>query len=293
MHRSFSVSDKFCSSNSTFELQHKMDFLSAIVIAVISVVTLVYGYFKYSYGYWKSKGVPYEEPLFPYGCLKGAGEQWHMYEIINRIYDNHKKIGEKVCGAFFFARPVAILMDLDLIKNVFIKDFNNFAERNMYYNEVDDPISAHLFAVDGEKWKKLRTKFTPAFSSGKMKYMFPTIVAVGEHFRDCLLEMSQRLDEVDMKDMSARFTTDVIGKCAMGIDCNSLDDPNAEFRQIGRLATKKRRHGPIVHNLLKEFKGAGRKLHVKAIVDDVSEFFMKAVRETVDYREKNNVSYDK
>lgn len=267
-----------------------MDILSTVIIVVISIATLFYAYFKYAYGYWKSRGVPHDEPSIPYGNIKGAGKEFHLFQIFKKIYDNHKNSGAKFCGAYFFARPVAILMDLDLIKSVFVKDFNNFCERNVYYNEKDDPVSANLFTLDGEKWKKLRTKLTPAFSSGKMKFMFPTIVEVGERFRDCLFELTQQHDQLEMKDLCARFTTDVIGTCALGIECNSLTNPNAEFREIGRIITKKRRHSPLVDTFLKGFREIGWKLHVKAVLDEVSSFFMNAVHQTVEYREKNHIN---
>lgn len=267
-----------------------MDLINSVLILLLSIVSIVYGYFKYSYGYWKSRGIPCDEPSFPHGHLKGVGKSVHMYEIIKRFYDKHKPSGAKLCGAYFFARPIAILFDLDLVKSVFVKDFSNFSERNVYYNEVDDPISASLFSIDGEKWKKLRAKLSPTFSSGRMKFMFPTIVEVGYRFRDCLLEMVQQNEQLDIKDLCARFTTDVIGTCAFGIECNSLRDPNAEFRQYGRKIAKEPRHSPFVQLFLNGFRDFGQKLHVKAIRDDISSFFMNVVRDTVEYRERNNVS---
>lgn len=54
----------------------------------------------------------------------------------------------------------------------------------MYYNDKDDPLSLHLFAIDGEPWKNVRIKLTPTFTSSK---------------------------EFEMKDYWARYTTDVIG----------------------------------------------------------------------------------
>lgn len=143
-----------------------MSLISAIVIILVSLLTIVYAYFKYAYGYWKSRGIPHDEPEFPFGNIKGFGKICHQSEFVKKIYDKHKSSGAKFCGIYFFAGPGVILMDLDLIKSVLVKDFANFNERGFYYNEEDDPISAHLFAVDGEKWKKLRAKLTPTFTSG-------------------------------------------------------------------------------------------------------------------------------
>ena len=38
-----------------------------------------------------------------------------------------------------------------------------------------------------------------------------------------------------MKELAAKYTTDVISTCAFGIQSNSLNDPNALFRHFGRL----------------------------------------------------------
>ena len=50
-----------------------------------------------------------------------------------------------------------------------------------------------------------------------MKFMFPTVVTVGERFRDCLIELSKQNGELEIRDLAARFITDVIGTCAFGI----------------------------------------------------------------------------
>lgn len=199
-----------------------MGAFTVILIFLLSVMSSVYGFFKYSFGYWKLKGVPYEEPSIPYGSLKGLGKTYHIKDIIKRMYDKFKPNGVRFCGAYFFARPVVVLFDLELIKHILIKDFTQFDERGLYHNERDDPLSANMLSVNGEKWKRLRLKLTSTFTSAKMRLMFPTMVAVGERLRDCLSEMVEQNDELEIHDLCARFTTDVIGTCAFGIECNSL-----------------------------------------------------------------------
>lgn len=270
-------------------LNNIMDLLGAIGIVLVLILTIVYGFFKYSFGYWRSRGIPCDEPLFPYGSIKGLGETVHMSEMLKQLYDKYKPTGAKLCGAYIFTNPIAILFDIELIKCVFVKDFAKF-HKNTYVNEIDDPLTANLVLLEGERWKKLRAKLTPTFSSNKMKFMFPTVVGVGERFCDCLLQVVQENDEFEMKELCARFTTDIIGTCSFGIECNSLNDPNAEFRRYGREVFEKPRHSLLFFTLLHMFKNVSRMFHLKTIADDVTAFFMEVVRDTVEHREKNNIS---
>lgn len=40
----------------------------------------------------------------------------------------------------------------------------------------------------------------------------------------------------DVKEVMARFSTDVIGCCAFGIECDSFTNPKSEFRKMGTKA---------------------------------------------------------
>lgn len=188
-----------------------MELIGVTLLVLIPFFTILYAYFKYSFQYWKSRGVVHDEPSIPYGNTKGFSKTVNQALFVKNVYDKYKPSGQKVAGLYFLSTPVAVLLDINLIKSVMVKDFAHFTDRGLYYNEKDDPISANLFSLDGGPWKKLRAKLSPTFTSGKMKFMFPTVVEVGERFRDCLSKVVQQHDELEMKDLLARFTTDVIG----------------------------------------------------------------------------------
>lgn len=94
---------------------------------------------------------------------------------------------------------------------------------------------------------------------------------------------------IEIRDIVSRFTTDVIDTCAFGLECNSLEKPDAKFRNMSRMAFENPRYSTLIQNLLIVFKTLGRFLHIKAIHDEVATFFWKTMVKTIEYREKNNV----
>ncbi|XP_062548384.1 cytochrome P450 6a8-like [Armigeres subalbatus] len=194
-----------------------------------------------------------------------------------------------LAGILMVIKPIAIPLDLELIKCILVKDFQYFQNRGMYYNEKDDPLSAHLFSLEGAKWRNLRSKISPTFTSGKMKMMYPTMVAAGNQFREYLNEKATLESEFEMRDLLARFTTDIIGTCAFGIECNSMQEPNSKFREMSRKHFETRRND--LKDLFKmTFPNFARFLGITEILPDVSEFFMNVVKSTIEYRVKNKVS---
>lgn len=42
-------------------------------------------------------------------------------------------------------------------------------------------------------------------------------------------------ETIEVRELAAKFTTDVIGSTAYGLDVNSFKDPDAEFRKYGKM----------------------------------------------------------
>lgn len=236
-------------------------------------------------------GVPFATPTFPYGNLKGISRDFHQFEIHQKIYEKFKRNGEPFTGIFAYLTPVVLVTNLDFIRTVFMKDSANFVDRGAYYNEKDNPISAHLFNLDNPKWKILRTKLTPTFTSGKMRMMFETVVEVGERFVRKLGSEAKvaRNNELEIKEFASRFTTDVIGSVGFGLEINSLDEPNTEFRNQGKKSFETPKYSPTMQQFFTAFKSISRALRISNVDQGVEKFFIKTVRETIDHRETNSV----
>jgi hypothetical protein len=122
--------------------------------------------------------------------------------------------------------------------------------------------------------------------------MFHTVVECGQELEKYFEEPANREDVLDVKEVLARFTTDVIASCAFGIQCNCLRNPDAEFRRWGRKTFEpslNQNLRDIINFMMPRLAIA---LRIANIPSDISKFFMKVVDETVAYRERNSVTRD-
>jgi len=123
-----------------------------------------------------------------------------------------------------------------------------------------------------------------------MKNMFPIVVKVGDEM-DKIFSAKTELGQspvLEVVDLVARYTADVIGNCAFGLNCNSLHDPKAEFVTIGKRAITEHRYGNMLDIFLFGFPKLSRRLRLKLNIQEAEDFYTRIVRETIDYRLKTN-----
>lgn len=258
-----------------------------ILLFLILLFVLGYSFVRRKYSIWENQGVPFIPPKFPYGSIGGMGKDYHISEFGQKYYEEGKGKHQFI-GFYNILETGAVICDLDLLKTITIKDFSYFHDRGMYYNEKYDPLSANLFNLDGDKWKMLRSKLTPTFTSGRMKAMFPTIKTVVLELKSLMDELNAEGPDIEMREILHRFTTDTIGTVAFGIDCNSLKNSQSEFRDIGNKSFISRQR-TYVQYLKVYMKDVSRFLGIRHFPKEVTDFFTNVVRETIDFREKNSV----
>jgi len=148
-----------------------------LLIGIILVLlTAFYWYITDRQNYWKKKGVPGPNSNFPLGTYKIGSHA--VYEFVEH-YNNYKGQGP-FCGLMNLLNPNLVALDPGFLKDMFIRDFEYFPSRGVFYNEKLEPLSGNMFTLEPVRWKILRHKLTPTFTSGKMKYMFPTLLAVAD-----------------------------------------------------------------------------------------------------------------
>ena len=119
--------------------------------------------------------------------------------------------------------------------------------------------------------------------------MFGSVVECGKNLQNCLQKPASNGETIEIKDYLARYSTDVISSCAFGIECNCLKNPEAEFRNWGRKVFEPNIKQRITSLLQVVCPSLVHTLNLSIFPKDVCNYFRKMVRETVEYREKNDV----
>lgn len=265
-----------------------ISWLAVTFSVVLILIGVLYLYLNVAFLYWRKRNFPYLRPTFPFGNLGVLlTRQKSMGEVYADIY--RQMNGMKFGGVYLMHRPQFIVRDPEMIRNFLIKDFEYFHDHGFVFDEKIDPLTGNLFMLTGKKWKDLRAVLSPTFSSGKMKIMFETMVECGQGLTEFLDEYAYSKDNVEMNEVVAKFTTDVIASCAFGIQCNCLKHPDAEFRRWGKRMIEQSLMESIIGILYVLVPSIPIFFNLPLTSRSVSAFFRKVVRETIEFREKNAV----
>lgn len=115
------------------------------------------------------------------------------------------------------------------------------------------------------------------------------IAECADHLIQYMEKVVSRDEPINCSELTAKYTTDVIGHCVFGIEMNAMSNENCEFRRIGRnlfrytftdlLLLKIKRFSLWLYNILGYIIPQTK----------TTKFFIRLVVDTINYREKNNI----
>lgn len=210
------------------------------ILAIVVIAWLLFRFYaKYKLNYWKRRGVEQlSTSNLIFGNFKDAvlfqtSPGWHLGNI-------HKAAPNKnapFVGFYIFHKPCLMLRDPEIIKQIMIRDFDNFSDRHFAGSQQKDSIGMkNLFGLKNPAWKYLRMKITPTLTKTKLKQMLPLMIDTGKPMMEYL--ESQGIDEkseklIDAQEMNYKYTTDLIANVALGTPMDSFHNPNEEFTKAG------------------------------------------------------------
>ncbi|XP_070161412.1 cytochrome P450 6B7-like [Polyergus mexicanus] len=206
-------------------------------------------------------------------------------QMIYREYERYPFV-----GIYELATPVLLLRDPKLIKCILVKDFACFQSRGIAINEHADPLSAHLINLDGQRWRKLRTKLTSAFTTSKTRHVFELIKEVSEKFKQFVDQYANNEEPVEIRNLTAKFTSEIIATCFFGLKINTIQNDDSEFRKICKKIVDPSLEIAMKRYIRDYMPGIFKWLSVCLTPRDVTAYFTKIVKEIITHRQMNNIT---
>ncbi|XP_039312725.1 probable cytochrome P450 6a14 [Solenopsis invicta] len=257
-----------------------------LIGAFIVILSIIYIYYKYViFNFWSRRGVFYVKPVVPTGniaaLITGKVQVGIFFRDAYMKYKNYRAF-----GMYSLFKPNLLIADPELIRLVLTKEFESFHDRGMYCNEKIDPLTGHLFLMSGKRWRNMRVKLTPTFTTGRIKQMFSIIKECGNKLADYLDRQAQMRESIEIKDILSRYTTDVIMSTAFGINSNCIEEPNNEYRIQGKKVFYFKSLWIALFMFVPQIMNF---FSIPLTNRSVTNFYMNIFRQNVEYRQAHNI----
>ncbi|KAL1438655.1 hypothetical protein MTO96_047849 [Rhipicephalus appendiculatus] len=184
------------------------------------------------FNFFKKCGIPGPPPNIIFGNIL----EMYKKSPTKAYREWIEKYGD-VVGYFNGYRPVVLVADLDLLRNIQVKDFQDFTDRALLFQakRPASPQNKGLLQLTSTRWKEVRSVLTPSFTTSKLKMMSPGIISAVEKLVSKVDRKAATGEEFEAGEMYAALALDVICKSAMGIDYNLQDQPRHGFLLFCRM----------------------------------------------------------
>ena len=185
--------------------------------------------------YWEEQGIPGPTPSLPAGNFGAImSMKVHMLDWFKDLY--HQFPDQKIVGIYTLHRPIMVVNDPDIARQILVRDFSHFVDRDteenmlkLFPGKIDAYWLEQMTLKTGDKWKDIRSTFSPIFTSGKMKAMMRFIDKVSDSLVQHMDKNTAMLDGFELKDTMGKFSLDTIASCAFGVDGQSFEDRESVF----------------------------------------------------------------
>lgn len=184
-------------------------------------------YARHKLSYWSRRGVKSPPTHLLFGNFKDIILlRKAPVQVMQDIY-NAADPEDPYIGFYIFHKPMLLLREPRIMKQVMVKDFEVFPNRRFgEWRETDSVGLTSLLSVKQPRWKYIRGKVTPSLTGQKLKNMVPLIIDPWRpmfEYLDTLPEGEAGGKKVELKDLSSRYVNDVVSSLIFGITTNSFD----------------------------------------------------------------------
>ncbi|XP_072124800.1 cytochrome P450 3A30-like isoform X1 [Mobula birostris] len=250
-------------------------------VLLVTFLVLLSWYSVSSFGTFKRLGIPGPRPVPFFGTFLHYRKGFFNFD-----QECYKKYG-KFWGIFDGRKPLLCIMDPDLIKSIFIKEFYTLFTNRQDFG-LNGPFKESILVIQDERWKTVRSILSPTFSSGRLKEMHPIIC----HYANNLVKLAEKKvkmnEVVQLKEFFGAYSLDVVTSTSFSVDVDSINNPNDPFLKNARKLADFSFFNPLILLILlfPPLTPILEKLGISVFPKDVNDFFMRVILNMKEKRQK-------
>ncbi|KAL7740699.1 hypothetical protein ACLKA6_000065 [Drosophila palustris] len=240
--------------------------LEITLTLILVIVGLFYVFMTWNFSYWRKRGVPGPKPkIFTGNFPSQYTQKQHTAYDLDAIYRQYRDQYDAV-GIYGARSPQLLVISPELARRVFISDFKHFHDNeasNLVDEKSDFFIANNPFCLVGEEWKNRRADVTPGLTVSRIKSVYPVTNEVCLKMTEWLRKQLRlgAPEGINAKDMSLRFTSEVVTDCVLGLKAESFSD----------------RPAPITNHIQSFFK-------LRVVPIKTEEFFIDLMQNAINAR---------
>ncbi|XP_074654000.1 cytochrome P450 3A21-like [Tubulanus polymorphus] len=260
--------------------------LTNIILMCSGLMCLVYLYATWTYSYFRNLGIKGPRPSPFLGTLSSA-----MTEGIAKhdqsLYNMYAK--EKVYGIYEGRLPVLMVMDINMVERILIKDFHSFRNRRSF-GYAGSMLSKGLLGAQGKYWEHIHSIITDALAHDKsLKKIFSGLSVCTERLANYVTIQAEKGNSFNAQSLFTAYSTDVTACVFFDTDIDSIANPcNAYVRYTREILQLAYSHPIfILYFFLPSIANIVMKLGYTLIPARLSHFFTSLIEQSFRRRKEN------
>ncbi|GMT22775.1 hypothetical protein PFISCL1PPCAC_14072, partial [Pristionchus fissidentatus] len=185
--------------------------LYALGVAVVAIIS----YYIYDSLYWTRRGIPQVPGKLFFGSCRSTLKKSEPRLLVLKEWT--KKYGTTY-GFKEGTKNILVTSDIDIVNEVFVKQFDNFYGRKfgILSPDPDRDAQVHLFQSRGPRWKRLRALSVPTFSIASLKKVKNIIEDSAVAMVDIMEQRHGNGERFNIHEFYCEYTMDTISKLVVG-----------------------------------------------------------------------------
>ncbi|BFZ14779.1 hypothetical protein BsWGS_17818 [Bradybaena similaris] len=261
-----------------------------LTAALTLLFVVYYVYATRHHGVWEKLGVPGPKPwpiidhmLELKGGADAAVRKWY------HVYGN-------TFGAYGLIPHHAVLFtkDLPLVKEILVKDFDNFMERSRP-RKTTSTLKYGLTSVSGDRWRRTRHVTSPMFTGSRLKTILRHVCDSAGTLTQLAKLNSSKGQLISLKSFASKFSTEVIARIAFGVESHAVSEEESEFAYNARnivifdskfqnYMNKIRQYFPHIDNILRILN-----INTDFVKEETDKYFVSVLESTIKDRKSKDL----